>query len=189
MSDPKEVFPILDAGSGVGASPSQAVDATTAAAALLGLVGFAFKDSTGKVVLPQLTALGQINVLTEIGQGANKMAKGELAAGSAGSIVDVTGASITLSLAKKYKELGFVVSCRTDALFQIVHVNDSAGTPVETVMCEAQVGPGAFSFNGVLKSFLLDTTADTGIPLLKVKAKNFEVPSSLRATICVFETT
>lgn len=108
-------------------------------------------------------------------------AKGELAAGSA-TMVAVTGAEITLTPDTDYQHVGFVVSCRRDALFQIIK-SDNA---VETVLGEIVVGAGAYTISSQLHC-LSFTTGSTGTQKLLVKAKNFEALSSFRASIVVEE--
>lgn len=182
MSDVKEAFATLqDDATAAGLALISRVEGDVAAAKR-GSIGFAFKDAAGNVVLPSLDALGNIKIALMYPPPLS--AKGELAAGSL-TAIDVTGASITLALAKVYTNLAFAVCCRSDSLFQVVHVNDSAGTPVETVVCEAIVGPGNYTQSIVLPGFKLDTTADTGVPLLKIKAKNFEMLNSLRGSLSV----
>ena len=68
MADPKELFSTLKATSGGAGVPlDQGVDNTTAAAALNGAVAFAFKNSAGNVILPQLTATGAVPVTATAG--------------------------------------------------------------------------------------------------------------------------
>lgn len=186
MADPKELFPILRDTGNAGASPDKAIDATTAAAALLGLVAFAFKDASGNVVLPQLTATGRVPVDTEAFTGTHFKANGELAAGSL-SLALVTSVEITISLLKVYSRFGLICSCRQSSLFQVIYVNDASGTPTETVIGEAVVGPGQYTWSGDFPEWSLDTTAGTGVQKIRVKAKNFETLSSLRATLSFFE--
>ena len=183
MADPLELFRILDDdGTGAGTAIDKAIDATTAAAALRGLVGFAFKDADGKVILPQLTADGKLPVDTEFSGGDKRHAKGELAAGST-SLVAVTGAEITITGGIVANEIGAVVSCLHSSLFQLVYVDDAGGTPVETVLEEAIVGPGQYSFRMGCKNLSQDVSGGTGDQKLIIKAMNFHKQSSLRACI------
>ena len=183
MADVKEPFSTLDDGSGVGVTLAKRVEGD-AAASENGAIGFAFKDSSGNVVLPALDAAGNLPVAFM--DKPKKSAKGELAAGSL-SLVLVTGASVVLTANKVYTNLALMVSCRSDSLFQLVHVDDSAGTPVETVVAEALVGAGQYSFHALLPDFVLDTTGGTGVILLEVKAKNFALLNSLRASFSCAE--
>lgn len=185
MADPREVMPILEDGSDVGDAPDKAINDTTSGTSIVGLTGFAFKDSSGNVTLPALNASGQVQVSTA-DPGTCLHANGELAAGSL-SLVDVTSASITLTVTKVYTKIGWNVSCLRSSLFQLQHVDDSGGTPVVTVIDEILVGAGNFTHCCQLDCTTLDTTGGTGVILLRVQAMNFIKLSSLRATIACLE--
>jgi hypothetical protein len=146
-----------------------------------GLVAFAFKDSTGDLVLPQLTSAGAVPVTSAATAIRRKSTAGELAAGS-GTLANVTGASITLAVSKTFYGITAVVSSRRDSLFQLVQVNDAT----TTILAEAVVGAGQYSFTFDLKDYELVSGA-TGTQTLKIMAKNFEAQSSLRATLTVNE--
>jgi hypothetical protein len=146
-----------------------------------GLVALAFKDSSGNLVLPQLTAAGAISVTSAATAIRRKSTAGELAAGSA-TLANVTGASITLAVSKTFYGITAVVSSRRDSLFQLVQVDDATST----VLAEAVVGAGQYTFQFDLKDYQLASGA-TGTQTLKIMAKNFEALSSLRATLTVNE--
>ena len=186
MADPHELFNILRETDDSGLAPDKAIDATTAVAALKGLIGFAFKDSSGNAILPQLTSEGKLPVDTEEVSGSCKLANGELAAGSA-TLAEVTGAKITGALSKRYKKIEATVSCRHPALFQIVYTDDVGGSPIETIVEECIVGPGQYSFKMGLYCNEIDTTGGTGTQEFMVRAKNFNKQSSLRATLTMLE--
>ena len=182
MADPREVFPILDNQSGEGSVPGEFNEGDNYAGATNGngLVAFAYKDSSGAVVLPSLNDEGA--VVVSFDAGTTLRANGELAAGSL-SIVDITGATLALTLGDKYSKANALVSCRRAALLQIVHEDDVGGVPTETVLLEGIVGPGQFTIPLALLIDLLDTTGGTGVQALKVKGKNFTKLSSMRAAI------
>jgi hypothetical protein len=170
------ILPQLDASGNVPVIIDHLDQEGDAAAGKEGLVAFAFKDSTGDLVLPQLTVGGQIQVAVTEGL-CYKSPAGELAAGSA-TLVIVTGAEITLSTSTTYAGIGFVLSSRRDSLFQIIQQDDAT----DTILAEFIVGPGQYTVNGELHCLKI-TTGGSGTQKLKVKAKNFEALSSLRATI------
>jgi len=182
MADLREVFPILqDSATGEGEAPISRIEGE-AAAGQEGLIGFSFKDSSGNVILPALTPQGKIPVDTEAAAANCLDANGELAAGSVGTIVDVTGAVITLTASKTYRKIGILASCLRASLFQLVQVDDIT----ETVISEVVVGPGQFTVCCEL-GCLQFTAGATGTQELKVKAKNFNHASSLRATVTAEE--
>jgi len=181
MADLKEVFPILqDDSTSAGASPIARVEGD-ASAAKNGLIAFSFKDSTGDVILPQLSAGGGVPVSVAADKLCLKSPAGELAAGSA-TIALVTGAEITLTVDKVYEHVSFVVSSRRDSLFQIIWLDDA--TP--TILAEVIVGPGQFTVCESLPCMKF-TAGSTGTQKLQLKAKNFEAQSSLRGTLMVEE--
>jgi hypothetical protein len=147
-----------------------------AAAGKEGLVAFGFKDSSGNLVLPQLDASGNVKI-SFVDRACLKSPAGELAAGS-GSLAAVTGAEITLATSTSYDNIGFVFSSRRDALFQLIQQDDAT----DTVIFEGIVGPGQYTLTGEMHCLKI-TTGASGAQKLKVKAKNFESLSSLRATI------
>ena len=183
MVDEAELFNTLDDG-GAGAAPKKMQEGDSPATAN-GSIGFSFKDSSGNVVLPQLDASGRIPV-TPDAPGVCYYANGELAAGSL-TLADITNASATLVLEKSYSKIGFIASCLQTSLFQIVHVDDAAGTPVETVLGEAIVGPGQFTVCCELHCFILSTVGNTGVQELKIKGQNFRKLSSMRASVSALE--
>ena len=183
MVDEAELFNILDNG-GAGSAPKQMQEGDSPASAN-GLIGFSFKDSSGNVVLPQLSADGKVPVTSDA-TGTCYYANGELAAGSL-TLADITNANATLVLEKSYSKIGAIGSCLHASLFQIVHVDDAAGTPVETVLGEFIVGPGAYSFCCELECFILSTVGNTGQQDLKLKGQNFRKLSSMRGSVSALE--
>lgn len=191
MADIRECFStIQDATTGGGECLISRVEGE-AAAAQEGSIGFSFKDSSGNVILPQLTSDGKIPVDTEANAGVCITAHGELAAGSA-TLADVTGATTALTVAKTYTKIGVNVCCLRASLFQLQYVDDDGGGgETTTVLDEWIVGPGHYTVVAELNCLELDTTGGTGTQTLKLQAKNFtNVPaalSSLRGTISAFE--
>jgi len=180
MADPRTSFMILE-------------DATTAVGLPLHKVlegdALAAKNAHAALVAKSGTNLAYLKVSPTTGAllvdsgaaGVCKTIKGELAAGSA-TLVLVTGAEITLIASTNYQEIGFVVSCRRDALFQIIQQDDAT----DTVLAEIVVGSGAFTVSSQLHC-LSFTAGAVGTQKLKIKAMNFEALSSLRATLTVEE--
>lgn len=81
-----------------------------------------------------------------------------------------------------YEDIGFVVSSRRDSLFQIIQQNDVT----ETILAEIIVGAGQYTVSSQVHCLTI-TAGATGVQKLKVKAKNFEALSSLRATVTINE--
>lgn len=183
MTEIREVFPILaDATSGAGEPAISRIEGE-AAAGQEGLIGFSFKDSSGNVVLPQLDSSGRIPVTTD-DSGICLSARGEDATGSL-TFVDI--ATITAALTKVYRKIGFNVSSTRSTHFQLVHVDDSGGTPAETVLADAIVGPGQYSHCCELECTTYDTTGGTGVQEFKLKGKNLVLANCMRGNLAVFE--
>lgn len=184
MADVAEVFNVLwDGTQGVSLDKREEGDA---AALQNGLIGFAFKDASGNVVLPQLNAQGQLPV-TQAAAGVCYYASGELAAGSLGLFADITGAEVDLVLEKTYSSIGMVFAATQTSIGQIVAVDDAGGTPVETVLGHVIVGAGQYTVDLELKCLIHSTVGNTGDQKLKIKGQNLSVASCMRASIAALE--
>lgn len=180
MADPRTSFMILEDSATQAGVPLHKIAEGNAVSGKNALPAMVAKDPSGNFVYLKSNAAGQL-LIDQQAQVICKKAQGELAAGSA-TIADVTSAAITLTADKSYQNVGFIVSCRRDALFQIVQVNDAT----ETILGEIVVGSGAYTISSQLHC-LSFTSGSTGTQSLKIVAKNFEALSSLRASITVEE--
>lgn len=180
MADLNEVFRTLLDGSNVGQALKKMVigDSPTSAN---GAIGFAFRDSSGNVTMPQLTADGKLPVDTEASGGTCRHGKGEHAGST--SIVDVTSATVTISGGVAANKIHAICSCLHASLFQVVYVDDADAVPVETILAEGIAGPGQFTIDIGTDCLSQDVSGGTGAQKIKVKAKNFAIASTLRATI------
>jgi hypothetical protein len=181
MADIRESFPTLEDASGVGAALAKMLQGDSPAAKN-GLIGFSFRDSSGNVILPQLTSDGKIPVDTEALGGTCRNAKGEHA-GSA-TLVDISGCVVSITGSNAANKILADVSCLRTALFQIVYVDDADGTPAETVLAEAVVGPGQYSFKMGGDCLTQDVSGGTGTQKIKLKGKNLgSTTSTMRSTV------
>lgn len=179
MADVRAPFPTVQDGSGVGVVLDEAIDATTPAAALVGSVGFAFKDSSGNVVLPALDAMGRLPV-SSASPGTPLRAHG----GVAGGTTYQTIATIALTATKVYNTISALIACRRGALFQIVQIDDVT----TTVLYEMILDAGQFTFQ-LSDVDELCIAGATGTQSLILKAKNFTAGdiSDLHGTIKTIE--
>lgn len=179
MADIRESFPTTENGSGVGVPLSSVVEGDAAAAknASAALVA---KDSSGNLKFILVDDAGNLLVSTD-GGGTPAAAAGQV--GGSGSFVTVC--DIALVAGKTYRAVEWLVNCFRDALFEIVHIDDPTGTPVESVMGWIAVGPGDFTDSGSLKSLTFVAGATT--PVLRLRAKNLNAVSDLRGTIACIE--
>jgi hypothetical protein len=179
MADPRATFAVIEDGSNVGQVLKQAIDTVTAASGANGSIGFAFKDSSGNVVLPQLSPSGKIIVDTESAGGTLLKSRVE---NSAGSLTAVTLSSITLTASKVYADITALVSSRRGALFQVIQSDNG----VETVLADMIVDSGQYTFSVNLDEVQF-TAGATGAQLLLIKGYNFDKISALRSTLSVVE--
>jgi len=182
MADPRTSFMVLeDAVTQAGLMLHKVLegDALAAKNALAALVA---KDGTNLAYLKLNPTSKALYVDSEV-PGTKKRALGELAAGSS-TIVLVTGANIVLTASKVYTAPQILVSCRRDALFQLIWNDNGA----ETIHAEVVVGSGQYTFSELFSGIEF-TAGATGTQELKIKAKNFEALASLRAMLTVKEIT
>ncbi len=183
MADLEEVFKITaDSITGAGIAPISRVEGD-AAAAQAGLIGFSFKDSSGNVVLPSLTASGALPVDTSGVAGTCLKAAGE----NAGSLTEVTLATITGQLAKSYSQIELIASCLRTTRFRVVHVDDVGVGDTETELYSGLVGAGQFTICCVLKCGIVDTSGGTGTQEFRALGQNLYRASTMDAAIGVLE--
>ena len=187
MADVREVFPVLaDAVTGAG-EPIISRTEGEAAASQAGLIGFAFKDASGNVVLPQLTSDGKIAVDTEGRSGMQKFESGTNAGSTSYQNIVVLDETM-VSLSKYYSDFDVSLSCQREAKFQLVHINDVGGTPVEKVLGTWRTGPGQVSFMCHLDNVYVNTSSGTGNQNLIIRGKNTTaVTSDMDATLACLE--
>jgi hypothetical protein len=182
MSDLRELFPILeDSLTQEGKGWTSVSENFTASQANAGAV-LAVKDESGKLqYIPMVD--GKIPVTFESADIVYKYARG----GHAGDKNNYQVlATINLINNKAYTGLEWVVSCYRDTHFEIVKIDDSTGTPVETVLADILTSAGCVTHAGGLKNLKFVAGA-TGTCILVVRAKNFGVASQMRATISIIE--
>jgi len=180
MSEIRESFPTTELADGTGAPLANAVNTVTDPTGLNGSIGFAFKDSAGKVVLPILDAEGRLPVTLE-GAGTELSGSGFLAAGSA-TMVAITSADITLSPSKTYTQLRVNVSCFRDALFNVIQQNDVT----LTVIGRIRVGSGQYTFEWTAgKKYVV--AGATGVQKILIKGQNMNTQSEMSAELSCVE--
>lgn len=179
MAELRESFPVLE-NTGTGAGEAIAAKQVGAApGAHNGIMGFAFRDSSGNLVLPQLNSEGRLPVTLE-GAGVELGASGALAAGSA-TMVDITGATVTLVAGTVYTQIRANVSCFRDSLFHVVWMDDA--TP--TIIGKIRVGAGQYNFEWTAGKRYV-TAGASGVQTLKIMGQNVNSLSEMSAELsCV----
>lgn len=177
MADTAPLFKILKDGSDV-AHAIDKVNSGDAPSTKNGLLAFGFRDSSGNVVLPQLTAGGAIPVDSNAAMGTPLKARGE----NAGSLSAVAVVTLALTADESYDDIHANVSCLRETLFQLIQIDDAT----ETVLADALVGPGQYSFHFDLGCASI-TAGSTGTQSLVIRGTNLDKASTMRANVCAYQ--
>jgi len=157
MSDLKESFAILeDDVTGAGEAAISRVEGE-AGAGKAGLIGFSFKDSSGNVVLPALTAAGKLPVDIVAVAGTILRGKGLLDSGSVSAGADNDVVTIVLTVSEVYNMADYMSSCSRDCTWTLVH--DDNGT--EEVLESWYTGAGQYTYSEEPKNLQI-TAGATG---------------------------
>lgn len=179
MADIRTAFVTLEDSGGAGV-PLHRVLEGDAAAAKNASPGLVAKKADGNLAYLLLDAAGNLSVTLD-GGGTAKKARNT----AAGSTSLTTVADLALTAGATYRGLSWVVSCFRDAIYEIVLINDPAGTSTETILADVLVGAGDVSDSGALKE--ISFTAGATAPVLRLRAKNTNVASDFRGTITTTE--
>lgn len=179
MSHSRESFPTLEDQitlEGVAAHKSENGDAS---AGKVGATVWAFKDSVGNLVHPQLNTEGAVVVSSE-GAGIPKQATsgGEVA----GSLTLTTICEVALTAAKTHGKISANGSCFKETIFYVIQQDDVANT----ILASFIVGPGHYSFECNLGTTEIISGA-TGTQKLLLRAKNFIKASDFLGNISCLE--
>jgi len=189
-NDLRESFPSLeDAATGAGVPLTKSVEGD-AAAGKVGSVGFAFKDVSGNIVLPQLDAQGRLPVQLD-GQGTRSRAHGGVpgailtsAASGYGNWQQVL--SIPLVANKTIGDMGGKASCRRGAIFRIRY-SDSGGSSVTLDSSILEAGQYTAPLGLGPSEDTFSVPASASAPMLLVEAGNFDHVSDLHSTLSVLQ--
>jgi hypothetical protein len=179
MAHVRESFPILEDAitkEGIALHKTENGDAS---AGKIGATVWAFKDSAGNVVHPQLTPEGKLPVDFD-GAGVSKSATsdGEVV----GSLTLVTICEADLTVDKTYGKISATGSCFKEAIFYLIQLDDAA----ETILSSFITGPGLYSFSTELNSTEF-VTGSTGTQKLLLKAKNLNKASDFLGNLACLE--
>lgn len=183
MADLRTSFPTLEDSATQAGAPLHKVlegDAAAAKNASAGLV--AKKASDGTLIYLKTDDAGAVYVTLDA-NGTLKRARGKVTPAAANTVTTVCDIALTADAV--YKGLSWITSCFRDSVFEIVHINDPAGTPTETILADVLVGSGDLTDSGSLKEFTF-TAGDTA-PILRLRGFNTQVVSDLRGSITTLE--
>ena len=179
MAEQAELFRILDNGSGAGEAPRSKSEGD-APSTDKGIIGFAFKDSTGNVVLPQLDSDGKLPV-SSAAPGTTIRDSGT--ATPAAVVTDTDDITITLTANESYKLCSFGVSSAQPSVWRIEHNNN--GTPDE--LARVFTGPGDFNYSDAPQGCEF-TAGATGTQELKIIMQQLRGPvSDAHAYVCALQ--
>lgn len=187
MSNKKGLFGILSDGAGAGVGITLANPDTTLGSAISATVASpAFINAAGVLVFPSLDAEGRIRVTMDSAGACHYAASKVTGSTSFQNVAVFTGA-----LSKMYDKIGFVVSSMTECDWEVVHISDAAGTPIETILAYFDTGPGQYSF--ALDSMAcveVNTTGLVGVQKILVRGKLLEATGSeIASTLFLHEVT
>jgi hypothetical protein len=177
MAEIRSPFPTLVDSNGVGQVLTAASAGQAAASIVEGSVGFAYKDASGNLVLPQLTSAGAVPIALTM----NNFSDAASAGGSTSAFVQVCAA--TLNASKTYAAVEATLTCYQDTLAQVIKSDNG----VQTVLGYIQLGPGQYSYKFDSKATQFSTGA-TGAQLLLISAKNLLVASDLHGSVACVQT-
>jgi len=176
----REAFPTLENADAEGKVLAVAIDGATAASGLNGSIGFAFKDSSGNVVLPQLTADGKIAVDTEGFGGTKKSAAGTIIGvlNTPTVVATITGLTVSTSC----ELLHVSVACTQTTLWTVVATDNATPATLAYLI----TGPGQFTM--AINPDMPFVTGSTGTQKIEVKGSQLSgKESDLHANITVKE--
>lgn len=162
MADIKSVFNVLDDGTeGQALTKKSSGEASTGNGAL----SFSFRDSSGNVILPQLTASGALPVDTGAVSGT-VVSDHSIVASVADTETAVAVASLVSSTAYTCAE--FSVSCAEQTTWKLYNIDDAGGTPVKTLIWSGITGAGSLTICCQPKN-LTFTSGSTGTQTLSME--------------------
>jgi len=189
MSHERESFPILeDIETEIGAVLHKINEGDSPIADDLttkknGMIGFAFKDSDGNVVLPQLTPDGAIIISND--PGTTIRGRGQNDTGDKNTSMVLV--DLTIPVGKKFNKLSAQGSCFRDTEFEIILIDDSTGSPIETILDAFLTGPGQFTTKSGLEIDEFETLGFTAPVKLQLRAINLNRESKTIGSMSVNE--
>jgi len=183
MSDKTPLFYNLDDGTENGVARRKVLEGDAAAAknAAASLVA---KDNSGNLIYLRTDASGNLLVSNE---GSANCIGGHLALTAGSTSRTQVGSDFALTAGKALSSLEWSFANFRSTTYEIVVIDDPAGTPVETPVMDIICGEGDFQESG--RMICMDDIATTGMtdPVLRVYGQNKNVASDFRGRITVQE--
>lgn len=213
MAEVKEIFHILDDGSGDGAGLREVNEGQVLAGTENGALGFSAKNSSNEAHMLNLVAEGEAvatsNVQTVLAckddagqsqyipmignairvttEGAKTHYSGEaqITVVSAGAEEQVLEVTIG-AVGTTYDDVELLVSSFKDCTWKVYHVDDVGGTETETLLLRARSGAGQYTPAINLSCLNLDTTGGSNTQAIRVKViQRAGTGSDASAFLCI----
>lgn len=141
------------------------------------------KDPSGNAIYLRTNLSNELLVASNSASIANLSDEG----GVVGSTSFQTLAEIALQNDYVYQNLSFLGSCFRDAVYEVVQVDDTGGTPVETIHATFRTGAGAYTCSENMDA-LTFTAGSTGTCVLRIRGKQLQnVASDVDGAIAIQE--
>ena len=179
MSEKDEVFNVLaDSATGEGEAAISRIEGEVAAA-IAGLIGFAFKDSDGKVVLPQLTTDGKLPVSSDAA-GVHSESQGTVTPVVAARTLVATA---TLTISKTYQLKFLSVASTQTVLWEVEQTDDAT----DTVRHKLITGSGQYTeqVNAGCLEFEAGASGTQEVKIYGTQVKGSA--SDMHGTICLLQ--
>ena len=179
MSEKEEIFNILgNSSTGEGQFAVSRIEGEVAAA-IRGLVGFAFKDSNGNVVLPQLTTDGKLPVSSDAA-GVHSESQGTVTPVVAARTLVATA---TLTISKTYQLKFLSVASTQTVLWEVEQTDDAT----DTVRHKLITGSGQYTeqVNAGCLEFEAGASGTQEVKIYGTQVKGSA--SDMHGTICLLQ--
>jgi hypothetical protein len=176
----QSLFKILETAAGLAASLTQVVLGFAIDGTVRGIAAFGFRDASGNATMPQLNSEGAQVVTFDAGTSqvapAAKVTQAALEAAGVGVREVVT--FITLATDKTYTKLTANVTATRWMLFELVKIEDEAGTPSEEILGFAVLDAGQTNFKIGIDAELFSTDANADVKKLYLYASHLDNKAS-----------
>ena len=166
------LFKVLLDATGISHALSKVNLGDSITSALNGILAFAFRDSSGNAVAPQLNSEGAVVVSFDAGTCIRGL--GSLLKGVQVDATEAQVAEINLTADRSYSCPSILISSFRDLKYRVAYVDDASGVPSETNLYQGVLGGAQINKDIVLKKDCFDTTGGTGDQRLRVYATPVE---------------
>lgn len=142
-----------------------------------------FVDASGNYKYPLINADGEL-VVSHEGGGTKKYVQGQA---TAVVTTQTEVAKITLTASKDYEKIEFMGSNTFPTLWEVIGIEDAAGTPVLTPIAEFLTGPGQYTFANLLEHFEYNSGSTGTLEMVIYGTQLTGAASEMRANLGAIE--